>query len=173
MVFFLENIFLIILAQWRPPSVIHGWKATDLLFMIVKRKRKNFTLWSVRFSGTHQDRLSTWPETASYTSTSSPQELLSEVTMQKFMPRPVQHDLLRNVKWRKYDGYGASGDRVMYNVGRSRCLPSPLPISTAPPSLTSNHNCLPECSRIYSPKYILNSHISEICFADQDCSRKR
>ena len=27
--------------------------------------------------------------------------------------------------------YGKSGDRVMYNVGTSSCLPSPLPISTA------------------------------------------
>ena len=25
--------------QWTPPSVIHGWKATDLLFMMVKRKK--------------------------------------------------------------------------------------------------------------------------------------
>ena len=25
--------------QWTPPSVIHGWKATGLLFMMVKRKK--------------------------------------------------------------------------------------------------------------------------------------
>ena len=46
------------MTQSRPPSVVHGWKATDLLFMMVKRKNICFTLWSARFSLTHQDRLS-------------------------------------------------------------------------------------------------------------------
>ena len=33
-----EHDFRSILTQGTPPSVIHGWKATDLLFQMVKRK---------------------------------------------------------------------------------------------------------------------------------------
>ena len=45
----------------------------------------------------------------------------------------------------------------MYNVGATRCLPhppcpSPAPSMLGQPSLTSNHNCLPESFWIYSPK---------------------
>ena len=48
----------------------------------------------------------------------------------------------------------------MYNVGATRCLPhppcpSPAPSMLGQPSLTSNHNCLPESSWIYSPKIYL------------------
>ena len=42
---FLEKIFFwAILTKWRPPSVIHGWNALDLTFLIVFFKRKKFTL---------------------------------------------------------------------------------------------------------------------------------
>ena len=36
--FWRKSLFWPIPTQWTPPSVIHGWKATDLLFLIVKRK---------------------------------------------------------------------------------------------------------------------------------------
>ena len=42
-----------------PPSDIHGWKATDLLYEMVKTKKYFFILLSVRFSGTLPNRLST------------------------------------------------------------------------------------------------------------------
>ncbi len=57
--FWREKNYFTNLTPRTPPSVIHGWKATDLLFMMVKRKNYFFfTLWSVRFSWTHQYRLS-------------------------------------------------------------------------------------------------------------------
>ena len=37
--FWRKSLFWPIPTQWTPPSVIHGWKATDLLFLIVKRKK--------------------------------------------------------------------------------------------------------------------------------------
>ena len=36
--FWEKNNFLGILTQGTAPSVIHGWKATDLLFLMVKRR---------------------------------------------------------------------------------------------------------------------------------------
>ena len=44
--------------QETPPSVKHGWKATDLLFEMVKMKIIFFILWSVRFLMMLLDRLS-------------------------------------------------------------------------------------------------------------------
>ena len=41
--FWRKSFFWPISTQWTPPSVIHGWKATDLLFMMVKRK--NYFFW--------------------------------------------------------------------------------------------------------------------------------
>ena len=37
--FWRKSLFWPIPTQWTPPSVIHGWKATDLLFLMVKRKK--------------------------------------------------------------------------------------------------------------------------------------
>ena len=37
--FWRKSLFWPIPTQWTPPSVIHGWKATDLLFLVVKRKK--------------------------------------------------------------------------------------------------------------------------------------
>ena len=37
--FWRKSLFWPIPTKWTPPSVIHGWKATDLLFLIVKRKK--------------------------------------------------------------------------------------------------------------------------------------
>ena len=37
--FWRKSLFWPIPTQWTPPSVIHGWKATDLIFLIVKRKK--------------------------------------------------------------------------------------------------------------------------------------
>ena len=34
--FWRKSLFWPIPTQWTPPSVIHGWKATDLLFLVVK-----------------------------------------------------------------------------------------------------------------------------------------
>ena len=37
--FWRKSLFWPIPTQWTPPSVIHGWKAMDLLFLMVKRKK--------------------------------------------------------------------------------------------------------------------------------------
>ena len=37
--FWRKSLFWPIPTQWTPPSVIHGWKATDLLFLMVQRKK--------------------------------------------------------------------------------------------------------------------------------------
>jgi len=37
--FWRKSLFWPISTKWTPPSVIHGWKAMDLLFLMVKRKK--------------------------------------------------------------------------------------------------------------------------------------
>ena len=47
--FWRKSLFWPIPTQWTPPSVIHGWKATDLLFLMVKRyqsRERDFLLES-------------------------------------------------------------------------------------------------------------------------------
>ena len=41
--FFRKSCFWPISSQWRPPSVIHGWKAVGLLFLMVERKNIFFS----------------------------------------------------------------------------------------------------------------------------------
>ena len=55
--FWINHFFLAKPNQETPPSVIHGWKATDLPFMMVKRKNILFIQWSVRFLVTPPERL--------------------------------------------------------------------------------------------------------------------